>query len=293
MRTSNYKKKVSTLMEVKQYIDAYLEDLIQGRSALLTGKDVANHFDIPYMTFREFVQSVGGFSVHSYLRLRRIQKAAELLRTGTPTTAAAKMVGYETLAGFNKAFWDIYGVTSSEYAETGGRCRMTEPELKDVPGFYIVGYLFSVDELPKKEDLGGWWIGKKFPDVSLEDFEKIRGGDESTSIWFEWDGRWFYVLGPPVQKVYFVPKHMRSHWVPGGQFLVFRAPESKNNTELSDNMRATWWYAYRQWLPESEFDPDESRIPFEFYYNDDNLVYVPVKRRDPPNEGLQPLPEEN
>ena len=48
MRTNNYKKKVATLIEVKQYIDDYLDDLIQGKSACLTGKDIADHFDIPY-----------------------------------------------------------------------------------------------------------------------------------------------------------------------------------------------------------------------------------------------------
>ena len=28
-------------------------------------------------------------------------------------------------------------------------------------------------------------------------------------------------------------------------------------------------------------------------FNNDNLVYIPVKRRSPPNEGLEDLPEEN
>lgn len=293
MRANNYKDKVATLLEVKKYIDECLDDLANEEPVSINGKDIAAHFGHPYMTFRQFVQEVGGFTLHNYIRLRKVQKAAELMRKGASTTKAAQLVGYETLAGFNKAFLDIYGVTSSVYADSRGRCRMTEPELEDVQEFFIVGYLLTAGDRPKEEERGGWWIGKTFPNVSAEEWMKIGGGDESTAIWVEWEDRWFYILGPPVQRVHHVPKYMRSHRVPGGQFAVFRAPPSKNNTELCDNMRALWWYAFHQWLPESEFDPDESRIPFEFYLNDDNRLYVPVKRRGPPNEGLEYAPEEN
>lgn len=293
MRAKNYEEKVATLLEVRQYIDACLDDLIHERRESINGKEIAAHFGYPYMTFRQFVQDVGGFTLHNYIRTRKVQKAAELLRHGISTTKAAKSVGYDTLAGFNKAFLDVYGVSSSKYAESRGCCRMAEPELKYVAEFFVVGYLFTPEKRPEEEERGGWWIGKEFPDVSAEEFMKIGGGAESVAIWFEWESRWFYILGPPVQKVRYVPKNMRSRRVPGGQFLVFRAPPSQNNTELSDNMRSVWWYAYHQYLPESEFMPDESRIPFEFYFNEDNLVYVPVKRRSPPNEGLEDSPEEN
>ena len=286
MRANNYKEKVATLLEVKQYIDECLDDLINQKRESIDGKEIAAHFDYPYMTFRQFVQEVGGFTLHNYIRTRKVQKAAELLRQGMSTTKAATAVGYDTLAGFNKAFVDIYGVSSSKYAESRGCCRMEEPELKEVPEFYVVGYLLAADQRPKEEERGGWWIGRTFPNVSEEEFMKIGGGAESVAIWIEWENRWFYVLGPPVREVRYVPKYMRSRRIPGGQFMVFRAPPSKNNTELCDNMRAAWWYAYHQWLPESEFDPDDNRIPFEFYLNDDNRIYIPVKRRGPSNEGL-------
>ncbi len=286
MRAKNYKEKVATLLEVKQYIDECLDELISKKRTAIDDKDLAAHFGYPYTTFRKFVQTVGGFTLHNYIRTRKVQKAAELLRQGMSTSEAAKAVGYDTLAGFNKAFFDIYGVTSSKYAESRGCCRMTEPELKEISDFYVVGYLLTAGNRPKEEERGGWWIGRAFPYVSEEDFMKIGGGAESVAIWIEWENRWFYILGPPVSKVLFVPKNMRSRRVPGGQFMSFRAPPSKNNTELCDNIRATWWYAYHQWLPESEFEADESRIPYEFYLNDDNLVYIPVKRRGPANEGI-------
>ena len=279
MNTSNYEEKVAVLKKVKRYIDDHLD-------GSATGKSVAEHFGYPYMTFRRFVQEVGGFSIHAYIRLRRIQKAASLLRAGMSPTEAAKEIGFATLAGFNKAFFSIYGVTSSEYAETRGDCRMTEPELRELPGGFVVGYVFQAPDGLKEEDRGGYWIGQDFPYVDPEEFAKIGGGAESVAIWVEWDKKWYYVIGSPVEKVRYVPKLMKSHWVPGGLFLEFKAPPSANNTELSDNMRAVWWYALRQWLPESEYEQDETRLGFEFYLDEDSEVYVPVKLRIPPNEGL-------
>ena len=43
-------------------------------------------------------------------------------------------------------------------------------------------------------------------------------------------------------------------------------------------MRATWYYAYEQWLAESpEYAVDWERLPFEQYLGPDCLIYIPVK----------------
>ena len=275
MQINNYEEKVAVLKRVKRYIDEHLDGSV-------TGRDVAEYFGYTYMTFRKFVQEYGGFSIHSYIRLRRIQKAAQCLRNGMTTTNAAKEVGFETLSGFNKAFFDTYGVTSSEFARTRGRCLMTEPLLVERDPCYVVGYVFNAGSSVKFEELGGYWIGQDFPDVSEGEFGKIGGGVESVAIWVEWEGNWYYLMGPPVERADYVPKKMLKHYIPGGQFLEFKVPPSSNNTVLCDSIRAVWWYAYKQWLPESEYEADPSRLAVEFYFFDDNRLYVPVKRRLPP-----------
>ena len=40
---------------------------------------------------------------------------------------------YETLSGFNKAFYAVYGVSSSVFAATCGRVLMSEPEFLTIP----------------------------------------------------------------------------------------------------------------------------------------------------------------
>ncbi len=279
MQSSNHQEKVETLKQMKRYIDEHLDGSV-------TGESVAKQFGYPYMTLRRFVQEVGGFTIHNYIRLRRIQKAAALLRAGESTTKAAKAVGFETLSGFNKAFLNVYGVTSSQYAETRGRCLMKEPQLTEQDGFYVVGYLLEAPADLPPEDRDGYRIGQDFPDVPREEFGLIGGSPDNVAIWIEWEKKLFYVIGPTVRQVRHVPEKMKSHWVPGGQFLMFRVPESRNNTYLSDNIRAVWWYACRQWLPESVYRFDETRLAYEYYNLDENLIYIPVRRRRPPNEGI-------
>lgn len=279
METKKHETTVELLLQAKRYIDEHLDGSISGQS-------VAEHLGCPYMTFRRYVQEIGGFSIHDYIRLRRAQKGAALLREGKTPTEVAGELGFKTLSGFNKAFFSAYHITSSEYAKTCGRCLMIEPELEERQGFYVVGYLLEAEEKMSVENWGGFWIGQTFPYVSEEEFGKIGGGPENVAIWVEWEDKWYYIIGPPVASVKHVPNKMRSRWVPGGLFLGFKVPESPNNTVLHDSICAVWYYAYRQYLPDSDYVLDESRMPYEFYLDSDNLIYVPVKRRGPPNEGV-------
>ena len=279
MQSKKYETTVDLLLQVKRYVDEHLDGSI-------TGQSVAEHFNCPYMTFRRYVQEVGGFSIHDYIRLRRAQKGAALLREGKTPGDVAGELGYQTLSGFNKAFFNAYHVSSSEYARTCGQCMMVEPELAERPGFYVVGYLLEAEKEMTVETWGAFWIGQHFPYVSEDEYGKIGGGPENVAIWVNWENKWYYVIGPPVEKVNHVPDKMRSRWIPGGQFLVFKVPAAPNNTVLHDHVCAVWYYAYRQYLPKSDYVLDEGRIPYEFYLNSDNLIYVPVKRRGPPNEGI-------
>ena len=142
MRAKNYEEKVATLLEVKHYIDESLDDLINGRRDDINGKDIAAHFGYPYMTFRQFVQDVGGFTLHNYIRTRKVQKAAELLRNGVSTTKAARSVGYDTLAA-GDSFNDIAMLRASRAGflfRTSEAVRQANP---DLPAFEDYGPLLE------------------------------------------------------------------------------------------------------------------------------------------------------
>ncbi len=64
---------------------------------------------------RIFVQYTST-SIPRYLRIKRVEKAAELLRTGKiSVTEAAMTVGYSSLSSFNKAFVDHFGCCPGLY----------------------------------------------------------------------------------------------------------------------------------------------------------------------------------
>ncbi len=272
-----YETKLALMKKCRKYIDDHLDEDIDLKA-------LAKHFDYEYPTFRKFFMQVGEYSPYNYIRLRRMNRAAQALREGKTIPEAMELSRYETLSGFNKAFYAVYGVSSSVFAATRGRVLMSEPEFQTLPSFYIVGSPFKAEEELTEEEGGAFWIAKDFPVISDEDFAKIGGGIESLAVWAERsDGR-YYLLGPQVPELKFVPAQMDSEWVPGGGFLAFNVPHSRDNSILFENVRVTWYYALRQWLPESDYERDENRTPFEFYFTDENgidrnRIFIPVKPR--------------
>ena len=73
----------------------------------------------PFHLSRIFTSECG-VSIPKYLRMRRIEKSAELLREGKSVTEAAMEVGYSSLSAFIKAFVGHFGVLPGQFAAQGG-----------------------------------------------------------------------------------------------------------------------------------------------------------------------------
>ena len=69
----------------------------------------------PFYLSRMFAQETG-VNIPRFLRLKRLEKAADLLRTGRANvTEAATAVGYASLSSFNKAFVEQFGCCPGLY----------------------------------------------------------------------------------------------------------------------------------------------------------------------------------
>lgn len=266
----DYASKLKMMKECRRYIDDHLYEDI-------TPENLAAYFHYSYGSFRRIFQEIGGYSVYQYIRLRKIQKAAKYLRHGGDLDSAAKISGYKTHAGFYKAFLEVYGVSPSDFIRTRGQGMMTEPKIMKMPDFYVVGYVMRGEGETDPEECGAYWIAQEFPDVSPQEWARIGGGLEMVGIWADKEEDRFYIIGPRVKKVRYVPEPMESHFVPGGKFAVFPVAPSPDNTLLWENVRVTWFYAYKQWLPDSDYIADESRIPYEFYLDNENKIFVPIR----------------
>lgn len=81
----------------------------------ISREDVAKAVFLESTYFSKYFKNKTGETFHNYLFNFRMNKATELLKSGTSTTEVAGMVGYGDLAYFNKKFKQFSGLTPGEY----------------------------------------------------------------------------------------------------------------------------------------------------------------------------------
>ena len=72
-------------------------------------------------TFKEGFRRLYGLPVHTWLRQRRMERAAELLRDSSLSVlGVAQSVGYGSASQFSAAFHRQYGMTPAMYRKMSG-----------------------------------------------------------------------------------------------------------------------------------------------------------------------------
>ena len=253
----------------KRYIDQHLyEDLDAKKVASVLGHSVSSLW--------RYFTSEGGSTVDQYIRLRRIQMAARNLRNGCRIEDEASKCGYKTVSGFARAFLNVYGITPWEFSKTRGESLMQEPKIMEKMPFYVVGYVLPGDGGFRPEDTGAYWLDQDFQKVSPREYARIGGASDMVGVWTTREGEPVYLLGALVKKIQYIPKTMAEMQIPGGTYAVFPVEGSKDNSILGENVRVTWFYALRQWLPDSDYSVDESRTAYEYYLQNENSICIPV-----------------
>ena len=266
----DYQQKHAMVKAARRYIDSHLHDTMDLEA-------LASQYNCSYTAFRRTFLKICDFTPHQYIRLRCIHEAAQLLREGVGVQETAERVGFQTRAGFYKAFFAVNGVSPQEFLSSRGTALMTPPTLIQRPELTVVGYVLEPDDDFTPRDRGAYWLLKTFPDVSAEEYRRIGGSDESYAFWVDRPEGSVYILGPKVDAVRYVPAGMAAHTVPGGAFLEFPVPDSNNLMVLYENVLVTWYYARQQWLPDSPWEEDTSRCAYEYYgVNGQASVLIPV-----------------
>jgi predicted transcriptional regulator YdeE len=245
----------------------------------ITTQSLAEMYEVPERSLWRYFRENGGYSVADYVRLRKTHLAAHYLRHGSSVNGAFDSSFFRSKTNFIKVFTEYYGISPWEFARTKGMELMTEPTIVKRPAFHIVGYSFRGTKLIDWEDSGAYYIIQDFPEVSAKEWARIGGGCEMIGTWTEKEGDYFYVFGPGVREVQYIPEPLMTVFVEGGIFAAFSVEKPKrprDNTVLCENVQVTWYYALKQWLPDSDYEADGKRTPYEYYLDGNNLIYVPI-----------------
>lgn len=97
---------------VREAESIIMSDLSKRRTA----GEMATYFGISESSFKQYIKGILGDSYLSYFRKKRMEKAAELLKTtNLKIIEISNAVGYENQGKFAKNFAEIYGVTPLEF----------------------------------------------------------------------------------------------------------------------------------------------------------------------------------
>ena len=259
------------------YIECHIGDKITAKElADLTGYSLYHfchvfsaYFDMPVA---EYIRS-------SVLR----QSASEVLR-GKPITEVAFSSGYSTSAGFSKAFRKHFGMSASEYRRHFKKrsAQHMEPKFVEKETFSAVGYLIPPKDNKTVDTLesGAYWSG-----VDLKDYAKYHTDSSANGE----IGAWMHPDGISGELSYFfgyisasddVPEGLIRISVPAAEYAVFDVQpvthDIHGGEKIALEIRKTWKYVFKEWLDQSKYAFDESKMCFEFYHGRDTQIFVPV-----------------
>lgn len=105
---------------LKESVNFMEEHLLEIRSP----QEVADHVHMSAMYLQRGFQIMTGFTLGEYMRNRKLYLAAtELIHTDTPVIGLAGKYGYDSQAGFDKAFIRFHGVSPLDVRRSGGSIR--------------------------------------------------------------------------------------------------------------------------------------------------------------------------
>jgi len=271
-----------------------------------------------YSTFHlnRLFSGVTGITLMAYVTRRKLRYALYDLSCGEKIIDVALKYGFETHAGFTKAFKKCFGYPPSLYrihAIIGQPTRMEiielisiisggnimYPEIMEIQPFTVVGFTsrHKMPDVRFTHDIPLYWetINMNYWDPLTRVhnlFSKSRYCEYT--VCFDIDsstGEFTYLLGVGVDNSEDYSKiepDMYEMEMPGGLYAKFTTPLVESSKHIQA-VRDTWKNVFDNWLPVSEYEFDENRYDFEYYderdhisYNNGMLqmdIYIPIQKR--------------
>jgi AraC family transcriptional regulator len=301
-------QQVLLLQQIIDYIEDHIRDEIDPEDlAKIAGYS-------PYHFYRIF-QKHTGYTLMDYVVKRRLQYALHELVHGKKVIQIAMDYGFDTHAGFTKAFKKCFGSPPSLYKihgpkslpqkldlisihqkNTGGI--VLQPMIVNSPSFTVAGKTFDIKigKVSYTRDAPAFWDQEGLADGSIErllykSLSPKKHGEYCINLSnTKLEDRFIYLFAVDLDQGTSLPDGLTPLQIPAATYAVFRTPlvEVEN---FASAIKGTWRYILEDWFPQSSYEVDEKSFDFEYYdehchYWDYDRIYmeihIPIKERGRP-----------
>lgn len=262
--------------------------------------------------FCRIFMAVTGTPVMNYVIRRKLTYAQYDLARGKRILDVAMAYGFQTHAGFTKAFKKFFGylpllhrlhVSASPPEKATVNCVKLkhggvnmQVQLKKIESFTIIGYT-SRHRMPgvsNISDIPGFWEKTNMEyEAALSTLHHTytKSHHCEVAVCFDIDENeecFTYMLGVGVDEadagIVQRPGTFR-YDIHSGLYAVFTTPKV-HEEQYVQSIHDTWKQILNGWLPESAYEFDSTRVAFEYYDERDHGtmaqmdIYIPVKQRE-------------
>ncbi len=296
---------IELIQKTIDYIDENIkEEITVGSLAKIAGFSTYHYYKI----FSSFI----GLSVMEYITQRKLQFALLELNQGYKIIDVAMNYGFDTHAGFTKAFKRSFGYPPSIYRihapkglppkinlykskinKTGGI--IMQPKIIEKPAFKVVGYEIknNLKNILHTRDIPAFWSQRGL-DTNWEDklytiLNPPKHGEYCICINTNVDTDDFScLLSVAVDNFDLATEDMYKLEVPIATYAVFTTPPV-DDKDFVDSIQGTWKYILEEWFPNSQYEIDDDKFDFEYYdehchpweYEKVTMeIYIPIKLRE-------------
>ncbi|WP_419954448.1 AraC family transcriptional regulator [Neobacillus niacini] len=293
------------LQQVIDYIEEHIKDQIDSEKlAAMAGYS-------PYHFYRIFHKHTG-YTLMDYVVKRKLQYALHELVNGKKVIEIAMDYGFDTHAGFTKAFKKCFGSPPSLYKihcpkslpqkldliaihqkNTGGI--VMQPMIVNRESFTVAGKTFkvNVENVSYTRDAPAIWDQEGLADGSIErllyqSLAPKKHGEycinlSSTAA----EDTFTYLFAVELDADTSLPGGLTTLQLPAATYAVFRTP-SVEVEKFASAIKGTWKYILEDWFPQSSYEVDDTAYDFEYYdehchHWDFEKVYmeihIPIKDR--------------
>jgi len=277
-------------MEYNTMIQAVLDEIDNRITENVQADELARAANYSIYHFRRVFIELTGTPVMNYVTRRKLEYALYDLSQGKRIIDAAMGYGFETHAGFTKAFKKHFGYPPSLYrlhipAVPPARATVYNVKLKH-GGIIMTPYIIEmtpftaagrtnrqkIPNVKRTADIPAFdWDPRSEAGELLDNTNALFPKSKHCEIEMCYDvdenaGEFLYFVGRGVPH----PDDMKNilpdmvMYEIHGLYAIFSTPPVPKD-KFEQTIRDTWNYILTQWLPNSEFEYDETRKDYEYH----------------------------